>query len=154
MFNKYKLVFLLIIIEKKLIMAKNNETEVQVNSINIIGNGTSIVGDIQGEGDIRVDGNLKGTLLTKGRVVVGTTGVFSGEITCKNADISGKVEGKIKVSELLSLKSSSKFSGDIITNKLAIEPNALFTGTCNMAGNQIQHGIGKPQIVEQKETVK
>ena len=135
-------------------MAKNNEPEVQVNSINIIGNGTTLVGDIQGEGDIRVDGNLKGTLVTKGRVVIGSTGVFSGEITCRNADISGKVDGKIKVSELLALKASSKFSGDIVTNKLAIEPNAIFTGTCNMAGNHIHHGIGKPEIIAEKEPVK
>lgn len=135
-------------------MAKNNEPEVQVNSINIIGNGTTIVGDIQGEGDIRVDGNLKGTLVTKGRVVIGSTGVFSGEITCRNADISGKVDGKIKVTELLALKASSKFSGDIITNKLAIEPNAIFTGTCNMAGNHINHGIGRPENIAEKEAVK
>ena len=135
-------------------MAKNNEPEVQVNSINIIGNGTTITGDIQGEGDIRVDGNLKGTLVTKGRVVIGSTGVFSGEITCRNADISGKVEGKIKVTELLALKASSKFSGDIITNKLAIEPNAIFTGTCNMAGNHISHGIGKPENIAEKEPFK
>jgi len=135
-------------------MAKNNEPEVQVNSINIIGNGTTIVGDIQSEGDIRIDGNVKGTMVTKGKVVIGTTGVFNGEITCRNADISGKNEGKIKVSELLTLKSTTKFSGDIITNKLAIEPNALFTGTCNMAGNPIQHGIGKPTIIAEKETVK
>jgi len=135
-------------------MAKNFEPEVQSNTINIIGNGTSITGDIQGEGDIRVDGNLKGTLITKGRVVIGPTGVFSGEITCRNADVSGKVDGKIKVSELLSLKSTSKFSGDIITNKLAIEPNAIFTGTCNMSGNQQNHGIGKPEIIAEKETVK
>lgn len=135
-------------------MAKNNEPEIQSNTINIIGNGTSIVGDIHGEGDIRVDGNLKGTLITKGRVVIGATGVFSGEITCRNADISGKIEGKIKVSELLALKSSAKFSGDITTNKLAIEPNALFTGTCNMAGNNVQHGIGRTEVITEKEAVK
>jgi len=135
-------------------MAKNFEPEVQSNSINIIGNGTSITGDIHGEGDIRVDGNLKGTLVTKGRVVIGTTGVFSGEITCRNADISGKVDGKIKVSELLALKASAKFSGDIITSKLAIEPNALFTGTCNMSGNHLHHGIGKPELIAEKEEVK
>jgi cytoskeletal protein CcmA (bactofilin family) len=135
-------------------MAKSNEPEVQSNTINIIGNGTSIVGDIHGEGDIRVDGNLKGTLNTKGRVVIGSTGVFSGEIVCRNADISGKVEGKIKVAELLALKSSAKFSGDIITSKLAIEPNALFTGTCNMSGNNVQHGLGRTEVTTEKEAVK
>lgn len=135
-------------------MAKNSEPDVQLNSINIIGAGTFITGDITGEGDIRVDGNLKGTLTTKGKVVIGNTGAFGGEINCRNADISGKVDGKVKVSELLTLKASAKFTGDIITNKLAIEPNATFTGTCNMSGNQINHAAAKPEFIKEKETAK
>ncbi len=115
-------------------MAKNN-SETENNVINIIGAGTSITGDINTNGDIRIDGTLKGNLVTKGKVVIGQTGVIIGEVNCKNSDVSGKLEGKISVGELLSLKSTSKILGDIITNKLAIEPNAVFTGTCNMGGN-------------------
>jgi cytoskeletal protein CcmA (bactofilin family) len=131
-------------------MAKGNEPEVQSNTINIIGNGTSIVGDIQSEGDIRIDGNLKGTLITKGKVVIGSTGTIVGEITCRNADISGKIEGKIKVAELLSLKSTARFNGDIATAKLAIEPNAVFTGSCNMSSTPVAqasptHGYQQPR---------
>jgi len=135
-------------------MARVNDNEIQSNTINIIGNGTSIIGDIQCEGDIRIDGNLKGTLISKGRLVIGPTGLINGEISCRNAEISGKVEGKIKVAEQLSLKATSKISGDISTSKLAIEPNALFTGTCNMSGNQIHNATTKTQLIEQKETVK
>lgn len=132
-------------------MAKGNEPEVQSNTINIIGNGTSIVGDIQSEGDIRIDGNLKGTLVTKGKVVIGSTGMIAGDITCRNADISGKIEGKIKVAELLSLKSTARFNGDIATSKLAIEPNAVFTGSCNMSSTPAvspaapTHGYQQPR---------
>jgi cytoskeletal protein CcmA (bactofilin family) len=85
---------------------------------------------------VRIDGILNGNLQTKGKVVIGETGKANGEVSCKNADISGKIEGKIIVSELLSLKPSSFISGDIATNKLAIEPGARFTGNCNMSGQE------------------
>lgn len=114
-------------------MAKINE--IDPNVVNKITTGTSITGDIISNGDIRIDGILKGNLNTKGKVVVGNEGVINGEIECKNADISGKVEGKIKVSELLSLSKSAKITGEITTNRLAIEPGAIFSGTCNMSSS-------------------
>lgn len=105
-------------------------------TVNIIGAGTVIEGDIQSDGDIRIDGTLNGSLVTKGKLVLGTTGMVDGEVSCQNADISGTVNGKIKVDELFSLKATSKFTGDIITNKLSIEPGANFSGTCAMAGTK------------------
>jgi cytoskeletal protein CcmA (bactofilin family) len=104
-------------------------------SVNIIGAGTVIEGDIRSESDIRIDGTLNGSLLTKGKLVIGPSGSVEGEISCQNADISGIINGKIKVSELLVLKSSSKLTGEIVTNKLSIEPGANFSGSCSMAGN-------------------
>lgn len=106
--------------------------EVESNLYNIINNGTAITGDITSSGDIRFDGTLKGNLATRGKLVVGPTGGIVGEIVCKNSDIMGKVDGKIKVDELLSLKSSAVFNGDIATSKLAIEPGAVFNGNCRM----------------------
>jgi len=111
-------------------MAKFIEQE--NNTINLIGVGTEIKGDIESTGDIRFDGILKGNLKTKGKVVVGSTGIVKGEISCKNSDIEGKIEGKISVMELLSLKATSVLLGDIIAKRLAIEPGARFTGNCTM----------------------
>jgi cytoskeletal protein CcmA (bactofilin family) len=107
-------------------------TIVETPSVNIIGNGTDIVGDINSNGDFRIDGQLKGTIQSTGKVVVGSTGKVEGEIICQNADISGEVKAHLKVYELLSLKASAVVSGDIVTNKLAIEPGAVFTGACTM----------------------
>ena len=101
-------------------------------AVNMIGAGTVITGDVCSKGDIRVDGRLKGSIITKGKVVLGREGVIEGDIECGAADISGKIKAKITVSQLLSLKTSAKLNGDIITNKLSIEPGAEFTGSCSM----------------------
>jgi len=116
-------------------MAKNFEPENKLP--NIIGQGTKIVGDIDTNGDIRIDGNIEGNVNSKGKVVIGSNGLIKGEVFCSNAELAGSLNGKIAVSELLSLKASSKVTGDIKTGKLNIEPGAIFTGTCNM-GNQTQ----------------
>jgi cytoskeletal protein CcmA (bactofilin family) len=104
-------------------------------SVNIIGNGTDIKGNIKSNGDLRIDGFIKGTIQATGKVVVGSTGRVEGEINCQNADISGDVKAHINVTELLSLKANAVVSGDILTNKLAIEPGAVFTGACKMGNN-------------------
>lgn len=113
-------------------VSKNNVTD--TSSVNIIGAGTTIDGDITTNGDMRIDGTLTGSINVKGKLVVGTSGSVEGEIICQNADISGTIKGKIGVSELLSLKASSKLTGDIITNKIAVEPGATFSGSCSMGG--------------------
>lgn len=111
-------------------MAKNNESE--HTSINLIGNGTTIKGEVKSNGDIRIDGTLIGQVYSKGKIVVGNTGIIEGEIYCQNADFSGNISAKVEVSELLSLKATSRLKGEIVTNKLAIEPGARFTGSCTM----------------------
>ena len=119
-------------------MAKYNETD--NTTINLISIGTDITGDIKSNGDIRIDGSLKGNLSTKGKVVIGPTGKINGEVVCKNSEVSGIIEGKISVGQLLNLKASSKIVGDIVTSKLAIEPGARFTGSCNMSDTEENGG--------------
>lgn len=112
---------------------KNGNGDSQVP--NIIANGTSIVGDIISEGDFRIEGTIKGTIKAKGRIVVGESGNVDGEITCSDADVCGTVKGKLEVINLTVLKATAKYSGDVITKKISIEPGAVFSGTCHMAAN-------------------
>ncbi len=115
-------------------MFKGNTKNAVVDStsINLIGTGTNLTGDIKTGGDFRIDGSIKGNVEVAGKLVVGPTGVIEGDVTCANADISGEVKGVIKVNELLALKKTAKLYGDIVTAKISIEPDALFTGTCKM----------------------
>ena len=126
-------------------------TENNNSVVNIIGQGTSIIGDINSNGDIRVDGTLKGSIKTEGKVVLGKEGVVEGDVICQNADISGVIKAKITVSNLLSLKETAKLKGDIVTNKLSIEPGAEFTGSCSM-GAVIREIKNADQVTKKEKT--
>tara|TARA_B100001939_G_scaffold116639_1_gene101109 strand:- start:405 stop:821 length:417 start_codon:yes stop_codon:yes gene_type:complete len=134
---------------------KNNEsmkrTENNNSVVNIIGQGTSILGDINSNGDIRIDGTLKGSIKTEGKVVLGKEGIVEGDVMCQNADISGIIKAKITVSNLLSLKETAKLNGDIVTNKLSIEPGAEFTGSCSM-GAVIREIKNAEQATQKEKT--
>lgn len=117
-------------------MAKNNEPD-NTSAINLISSGTEINGDIVSCGDIRIDGSLTGTLSTKGKVVLGPTGKVVGEVICKNSEVSGIIEGKVTVTQLLNLKASCRIQGDISTFKLSIEPGAKFSGNCKMCESEL-----------------
>ena len=58
-------------------MAKPHENS---GVVNLIGVGTNIVGEVNSSGDIRVDGTLSGAINTKGKVVIGSTGMVEGNI--------------------------------------------------------------------------
>jgi len=133
-------------------MAKFNETD--NTTINLISIGTEITGDIKSNGDIRIDGSLKGNLNTKGKVVIGPTGKVNGEVICKNSEVSGFLEGKITVGQLLNLKAASKILGDIATSKLSIEPGAIFSGTCKMNNNDNNGGGTTTKEKEPEKTGK
>tara|TARA_B100001287_G_scaffold106170_1_gene89388 strand:+ start:563 stop:952 length:390 start_codon:yes stop_codon:yes gene_type:complete len=117
--------------------------------INMIGVGTIITGDVNSNGDLRIDGTLKGSVATEGKVVLGKNGVIEGDVVCNNADIAGEIKAKITVSQLLTLKSTAKLKGDIVTNKLSIEPGAVFSGSCSMGA--VIKDIKDVQRPEKKE---
>jgi cytoskeletal protein CcmA (bactofilin family) len=112
--------------------SNKNNASMEGSSVNLIGGGTKIIGDITSGGDVRIDGHLVGNIVITGKFVLGATGVVEGNITSVNADLSGETKGTVKVSEMLSLKGTARINGDIETAKLMIEPGAVFTGTCNM----------------------
>ncbi len=133
-------------------MAKNFEPESKLP--NMIGQGTKIVGNVETNGDIRIDGNVEGNINSKGKVVLGANGTVKGEVICSNAELSGTLNGKIVVSELLSLKSSSKVNCDIKTSKLNIEPGAVFTGTCSMGSSSTTASTSATTAAPVKEVKK
>ena len=114
---------------------------------NRINEGTNIKGDIHSKGFFRIDGKIEGNVNTPSKVVLGRTGYIKGTLTCENADIEGKFDGKLDVSGTLSLKSTAHIIGDVVVGKLAVEPGATFNATCSMKGTvkSLSNEPSKPQ---------
>ena len=110
----------------------NNESPAR----NIIGNGTIIKGEIESNGDIRIDGKVLGILKSTGKIVLGQNGIIEGDIFCKQADLLGHVKGKLIVDELTSMKSTAYFEGELSTKQLYIEIGAKFIGRCDMGSTE------------------
>ncbi len=103
---------------------------------NRINHGTELNGELISDGDIRVEGIIRGTLRCKSKVAIGQSGIVEGDIICKNADIEGKIHGDLEVNDTLILKSTAVVEGNIHTGKIVIENGARFNGVCSMGGKE------------------
>lgn len=115
-------------------MAKLYEQEESNSSVNVISSGTMITGDVVCSGDLRIDGNIKGNVKSRAKVIIGQSGIVDGDINCKSIEVEGNVKANVTVTDLMSLKSTANLVGNICAGKLAIEPGANFAGNCKMQG--------------------
>ena len=99
---------------------------------NALTTGSKIIGTVIADNDIHVDGAIEGEIKCTGKVVIGESGYVKGTIICQNAEILGKLEGKIDVKQTLSLRASAHIQAEVNTQVLIVEPNAVFNGTCTM----------------------
>lgn len=118
------------------------------NSSNVIGKGTTIEGNIDTSGNIRIEGKILGNIRSRQKIALGNGSQVDGNINATNADIEGHVKGKIDIQEVLVLKATSVITGDITTSKLVIEPGATFNGSCKMGNGlrdlkQQENGFGR-----------
>ena len=129
--------------------SKSSLNETPASSTSIIGAGTTITGNVQSNGDIRIDGVIKGNLIAKAKILIGAEGVIEGDIDGKQADVLGKVTGKIKVADLLYLHGQAVVDGDIYAGKLQIEPTASFNGQCHMGANVVELITERANVVNE-----
>ncbi|WEK33733.1 MAG: polymer-forming cytoskeletal protein [Candidatus Pseudobacter hemicellulosilyticus] len=116
----------------------------------IIAAGTTLKGDINSNGDIRIDGHLQGNIHCSAKVVIGSNGHVAGDIGGQQADIMGRVTGTIKVKELLQLKGGCQVSGNIHAGKLQIEPSANFNGQCHMNQEPVHNAAASNGVADKK----
>ncbi|PCJ64125.1 MAG: hypothetical protein COA58_14160 [Bacteroidetes bacterium] len=126
-------------------IGKKDKSAQVIGALNVLGEGTTIDGNLTSSGDLRIDGVVNGDVETKSKCVLGLSGRIVGNIHAKSCDISGKVDGNVKVSDLLLLKSSGKINGDINTAKIVVENGGEFNGSCTM-GNAVSMNKSSEQL--------
>jgi cytoskeletal protein CcmA (bactofilin family) len=126
---------------------KEGATLPNPKAMNQLGQGTVINGEINSDADIRIDGTVRGNVISKGKIVLGATGLIEGDIRSENAYLEGRVNGKVEVADLLILTKTAFLNGDIMIKKLVVEEGAKFNGKCTM-GVQVSR-----QQTDSNETV-
>lgn len=117
-------------------MAK--ETSNVGSAVNLLCEGTVIIGDVKTKNDIRIDGIIKGKIYSSGRIVLGNTAKIEGDIECANIDVMGVILGNINASGAVALKAPGKVIGNIVSSVISIEQGVYFTGNCQMAKKEVR----------------
>jgi cytoskeletal protein CcmA (bactofilin family) len=113
-------------------------------SQSLVQEGMTIRGDAKVEGDLRLDGVLEGSLLSKAKVTIGATGVVRADIDAAEVLVMGRVTGKITALRRIELRKGAHIEGDLATPALVIEEGVHFQGACQMSSSQ-QHTSGQNQ---------
>lgn len=115
----------------------------------VVGPSVKIQGDLNSEGNIRIEGHVNGKVKTTQNVYVGQSAKITADILAGNSTIAGEVQGNIKVSGNLILQATAKINGDISCSVLRVEDGALFTGKCSMSGGaektSAKHSVPEPE---------
>jgi cytoskeletal protein CcmA (bactofilin family) len=98
-----------------------------------VGNGTTLTGEANFKGMLRVDGGLSGRVASAdGTLIVSTNGRVDANVEVAIAQIYGTVNGDIIASKRIEMGRTAKVTGNIQTPALAIEQGAIFEGSCRM----------------------
>lgn len=112
-----------------------NGSASQSPALNMISEGTKLKGTINSQNDVRIAGKAEGEVISKGKLIVTSTGVIEGNVKAADADVAGKVEGELRVTNKLILRQSAVIDGDIYTKTLIIEEGAQMNGSCRMGAD-------------------
>jgi cytoskeletal protein CcmA (bactofilin family) len=104
-----------------------------VDDINgFIDEGTEFLGELRFRNAFRVDGRVKGRVISENALIVGETGDIEAEIDCGVVSIRGRVKGTVRGRQRIELLSGARVSGTLSTPVLSIEEGSLFEGDCQM----------------------
>ncbi len=103
-----------------------------VNSI--IGAGSAVDGDIDVDGLLRIDGDVRGSIRATGKVVIGATGRIEASVRARSAIIGGVVKGDVYVSDRLRILSGGVVIGNVFAPRLEAEDGTVVHGDVSVTG--------------------
>ncbi|HLR76853.1 MAG TPA: polymer-forming cytoskeletal protein [Balneolaceae bacterium] len=135
-----------------------NDKHSKLAAVNMVSEGTEIIGKLITQSDIRIAGSVDGEAQVDGKVIIASTGHVEGDVNATDADIAGRVEGEVHTENKLTLRQSAVVECDIYTQSLVVEGGATFNGECHMRDYNSSANNGKvaatdSEIKPQKEAL-
>src|SRR5918996_2810624 len=98
----------------------------------IIASDMTVIGDLETDGVVRIEGRVRGTVRVGSQVLVASGAVIEGDLHTQEAVIAGQVTGAIHASERVELQATAMVTGDILTARIAIVEGAKVSGEVKM----------------------
>ncbi len=102
----------------------------------VIGKKTIVEGTLKGEELLRVDGLVKGTVFSEGKVIIGRDGKVEGKVEAGEIYVGGVIEGELFATVKVEASKTGRIFGDIHTPHLIVDDCAIFEGRCEMTGDK------------------
>lgn len=94
--------------------------------------GVRVEGKLEFPGTFRINGHVKGTLLSEQTLILGEDARVEGQIEGDHVSIAGRFEGTIFAKGRVEIHAKGIVTGEIHTPCLVIEPGGVFDGRCHM----------------------
>lgn len=118
----------------------------------IIGPSIHIDGDLRGQEDLLIEGEVNGTVqLRDNNLTVGSQGKIKADIYAKEIHVDGLVEGDLYGAERVVVRKSAQVKGNITSPRVSLEEGARFKGSIEMDSAAVDAALGKkrgPSIAE------
>lgn len=118
---------------------------VSPKATSVIGQGLTIEGGVTGEGELHIDGVVRGDVRVA-RLSLGENGLVEGSVFAELVEARGKVVGSITAKQIR-LFGTAHIDGDITHEQLAMETGAFFQGRSlkfQRSGQGQQQPMGRP----------
>lgn len=102
------------------------------NEQSFLQNGVRLKGEIEVDGDLRIEGAVEGTLNTRGVLMLGPKASVDGDVRGREVVIHGRLVGTIRADERVHLARGAKVKGDLFCRSLVIEEGVYFEGRSHM----------------------
>jgi cytoskeletal protein CcmA (bactofilin family) len=97
----------------------------------LIGANSNFKGDIDTKGTLRIDGSMEGSV-NADWLILGEKALLKGDVTARGIVVGGRIEGNLKVKEIIEIKAKGQVYGDVSTSKLTVVEGGLFDGRSSM----------------------
>jgi cytoskeletal protein CcmA (bactofilin family) len=120
----------------------------------VIGKSVIIRGDLSGNEDLYLDGDIEGTItLTESRLTIGPNARVRANITVRDVIVFGNLVGNVQATGRVDLRQSASVNGDIRAGRLSIEESAVLKGLVELkAGAEIKQASGAPSAIISEAT--
>ncbi len=98
----------------------------------VVAAGSRIKGEISGNTDVMIHGEVEGQLTLDSGVVVGNGGKVTGQIEAREVMVAGEVNGDIRARDRIEVQQSGRIEGDVVAPRVAINAGAFFKGKVEM----------------------